>query len=171
MAGSSKKVILAALAGNSLLAITRSVAAAITGSAAMASEGIHSPVHTGNRGLLLPGLKTAERPADENHRFGYGKEVWFWSFLVAILIFAPGAGVSIQHGILGLLHPKPVQDFMINYIGPGLALLFEGAALTIAIREFNGARGEFGFLDAIRFGTDPSISVGLFEDSAAPSPA
>ena len=117
--------------------------------------------------MLLLGLKRTERPADENHPFGYGKEVSFWSFLVAILIFALGAGISIQHGIHSLLHPKPVQDFMINYIVLGLALLFEGAALTIAIREFNSARGEFEFLDAIRFGKDPSIFVVLFEDSAA----
>ena len=167
MAGSSKKVIFAALAGNSLIAVTKFVAAAMTGSAAMASEGVHSLVDTGNQGLLLLGLKRAERPADEFHPFGYGKEIYFWSFLVAILIFALGAGISIQHGIHSLLHPKPVQDFMINYIVLGLALLFEGAALTIAIREFNKARGEFEFLDAIRFGKDPSMFVVLFEDGAA----
>lgn len=167
MAASSKKVIYAALAGNTLIAITKFIAAALTGSAAMASEGIHSLVDTGNQGLLLLGLKRAERPADETHPFGYGKEIYFWSFLVAILIFALGAGISIQHGIHSLLHPNPIQDFVINYIVLGLAVLFEGGALTIAVKEFNKARGQFEFLDAIKYGKDPSLFVVLFEDSAA----
>ena len=107
MASGSKKVIYAALAGNSLIAVTKFIAASMTGSSAMLSEGIHSMVDTGNQILLLHGLRRAQLPADRRFPFGHGKEVYFWSFVVAILIFAVGAGISIYEGIRHLINPSP----------------------------------------------------------------
>lgn len=167
MAGSSRKVIFAALAGNSLIAITKFVAAAITGSSAMLSEGIHSVVDTGNQGLLLFGLKRAALPPDERYPFGHGKEVYFWSFIVAILIFAVGAGVSLFEGISHIMHPSPIEMPIVNYIVLGLAMVFEGAAWVFAMVEFTKAKGKWGYLEAVHRGKDPSIFVVLFEDSAA----
>ena len=108
MAGNTKTVIYAALIGNSLIAITKFIAAMITGSSAMLSEGIHSLVDTGNQILLLLGLKRAKRPASEKFPFGHGKEIYFWSFVVAIMVFAVGAGISIYHGIEHLIHPRVI---------------------------------------------------------------
>lgn len=167
MAGTSKKVIYAALVGNSLVALTKFVAAAFTGSSAMLSEGIHSVVDTGNQGLLLLGLHRAKRPADERFPFGHGKEVYFWSFVVALLIFAVGAGVSIYGGIHQLLNPSPITDPYVNYIVLGLALVFEGAALYFALTEFSRAKGKWGYVEAVKKGKDPTTFVVLFEDSAA----
>ena len=109
-------MIIAALLGNSLIAITKFIAASVTSSSAMFSEGIHSLVDTGNQILLLYGLKQAKKPADERFPFGHGKEIYFWSFVVAILIFAVGAGVSIYEGVHRLFDPKPINNVMINYI-------------------------------------------------------
>jgi len=167
MAGSSKKVIFAALAGNSLIAITKFVAASISGSSAMLSEGIHSLVDTGNQGLLLYGLHRAKRPADSDFPFGHGKEIYFWSFVVAILIFALGAGISIYEGIHRVLEPKPLGDSTINYIVLGLAMLFEGAAWYFALKEFSKVKGSIGYIEAVQKGKDPTLFVVLFEDSAA----
>lgn len=167
MASGSKKVIYAALVGNSLISITKFSAASITGSSAMLSEGIHSLVDTGNQFLLLHGLKQAKKPADENFPFGHGKEVYFWSFIVAILIFALGGGISIYEGISHIRHPEPITNPMINYIVLGLALLFEGAAWLFAFREFTQTKGKWGYFEAIQRAKDPSIFVVLFEDSAA----
>jgi cation diffusion facilitator family transporter len=167
MAGSSKKVIYAALAGNSLIAVTKFIAAGISGSSAMLSEGIHSLVDTGNQGLLLYGLHRAKRPADSDFPFGYGKEIYFWSFVVAILIFALGAGISIYEGIHRLLEPKPLGDPTINYIVLGLAMLFEGAAWYFAFKEFSRVKGSIGYIEAVQKGKDPTLFVVLFEDSAA----
>ena len=136
MAGSSKKVILAALVGNGLIAITKFIAAAITGSSAMLSEGIHSLVDTGNQLLLLHGMKQSKKPADERFPFGHGKEVYFWSFVVAILVFALGAGISIYEGVRHILHPTPISSPMLNYIVLGLAMVFEGFAWFFAFRGF-----------------------------------
>ena len=121
---SSMKVILAALTGNALIAVTKFGAAWYTGSSAMFSEAIHSAVDTGNQGLLLYGLKRSGRRPDETHPFGYGKEMYFWAFVVAIIIFAVGAGVSIYEGIQKLIHPHPITNVHINYIVLGLALIF-----------------------------------------------
>jgi cation diffusion facilitator family transporter len=139
----------------------------MTGSSAMLSEGVHSLVDTGNQVLLLVGLKRGARPADPNHPLGYGKEVYFWSFVVAILIFAVGAGVSIYEGIRHILHPSPLGDVRINYLVLGLAFVFEGVAWFIAYREFNRARGRLGLWRAVRESKDPATFVVLFEDSAA----
>ena len=116
MASGSKKVIYAALIGNGLIAIMKFIAAGLTGSAAMLSEGIHSLVDTGNQSLLLYGMKRAKRPADEKHPFGYASEIYFWAFVVAILIFAVGSGVSIYEGIQKVITPHPITDPTINYI-------------------------------------------------------
>jgi cation diffusion facilitator family transporter len=167
MSSGSKTVIYAALAGNTLIALTKFTAAIITGSSAMLSEGIHSLVDTGNQGLLLYGLKQAKKPPDERFPFGHGKEIYFWSFVVAILIFALGGGVSIYEGIRHLQHPEPITQVYVNYIVLGLAILFEGGAWVFALREFTRAKGKWGYIEAIQRGKDPSLFVVLFEDSAA----
>jgi len=167
MASGSKKVIFAALIGNSLIAVTKFTAAFVTGSSAMLSEGIHSLVDTGNQVLLLHGLKQSKKPADEKFPFGHGKEIYFWSFIVAILIFALGGGISIYEGVQHLQHPKPIDKPLINYIVLGLAMLFEGAAWLFALREFTRAKGKWGYVEAVQRGKDPSLFVVLFEDTAA----
>jgi len=167
MSGSSKKVIYAALAGNALIAITKFVAATITGSSAMLSEGIHSLVDTGNQVLLLYGMKRAAKPADKQFPFGHGKEIYFWSFVVAILIFAVGAGVSLYQGIHHIQHPQVIQNPMVNYIVLGLAMIFEGAAWYFALTEFTKTKGKWGYIEAVQRGKDPTMFVVLFEDSAA----
>ncbi|MCP4490870.1 MAG: cation transporter [Gammaproteobacteria bacterium] len=167
MASGSKKVIFAALIGNTLISITKFAAAFYTGSSAMMSEGIHSLVDTGNQGLLLYGIKRAAKPADEDFPFGYGKEIYFWSFIVAILIFALGGGISIYEGIRHLQHPEAINNPLVNYIVLALALVFEGAAWWFAFREFGRQKGKWGYIEAIQRAKDPSIFVVLFEDSAA----
>lgn len=167
MASSSKKVIYAALVGNALIAITKFAASFMTGSSAMLSEGIHSAVDTGNQLLLLLGLKKAQKPADKNYPFGHGKEIYFWSFVVAIMIFAVGAGISIYEGIHSLMDPHPVENPAINYIVLGLAMIFEGFAWYFAWKEFNRARGERGYYEAVRKEKNPTTFVVLFEDTAA----
>ena len=167
MASGSKKVIFAALAGNTLIAVTKFVAAFFTGSSAMLSEAIHSLVDTGNQGLLLYGMKQAKRPADKNFPFGHGKEIYFWSFIVAILIFALGGGISVYEGIHHILHPQPPASPLVNYVVLGLAIIFEGAAWLFALREFRHEKGENGYIRAINQTKDPSVLVVLFEDSAA----
>jgi len=141
--------------------------AAVTGSSAMLSEGIHSLVDTGNQFLLLYGIKRASKPADEEFPFGYGKEIYFWSFIVAILIFALGGGISIYEGMSNLQHPEPINNPVINYVVLGLAMIFEGVAWLFAFREFNKVKGKWSYIQAIQRAKDPTIFVVLFEDSAA----
>ena len=133
----------------------------------MLSEAIHSVVDTGNQILLLYGLKRAQQPADEQFPFGHGKEIYFWSFIVAILIFAVGAGISIYEGIHSILVPSPIENVFINYIVLIIAMLFEGAAWHYAFKEFSRAKGKWGYLEAVQKGKDPSLFMVLFEDSAA----
>lgn len=163
----SLKVIIAALIGNTLIAITKFIASVITGSSAMLSEAIHSLVDTGNQGLLLYGIKRASKPPDKDYPFGYGKEIYFWSFVVAILIFALGAGVSIYEGIRHILAPEPISNPFVNYIVLSLALVFEGAAWYMALKEFRKGKGKWGYVKAVQRAKDPSIFVVLFEDTAA----
>lgn len=163
----SRKVIFAALAGNSLIAVTKFVAAAFTGSSAMLSEAIHSVVDTGNQGLLLYGMKRAQKPPDEKHPFGYGSEIYFWSFVVAILIFGVGAGVSFYEGVQKLLHPHPITNPLINYVVLTAAMVFEAIAWWIAYREFGRVRGNMGLFEAVQRSKDPTIFTVLFEDTAA----
>ena len=167
MASGSKKVIYAAMIGNGLIAVAKFVGASITGSSAMLSEGIHSLVDTGNQSLLLYGIARSKRPADEKHPFGYASEIYFWAFIVAILIFSIGAGISIYHGVEKVLHPHPVQDPMINYIILILAMVFEGVAWWIAFKEFSTTQGKKNLFQAVQESKDPTIFTVLFEDTAA----
>ncbi|MCM2971464.1 cation diffusion facilitator family transporter [Larsenimonas suaedae] len=167
MSAESKPVIYAAMAGNLLIAITKFIAGGITGSSAMLSEGIHSVVDTGNQVLLLLGMKRAQRPPDAQFPFGYGKEVYFWSFVVAMLIFSIGAGVSLFEGISHVLNPEPMTSPMINYIVLGLGILFEGASWAFALHQFRKAKGKWSYVQAVRRGKDPSLFMVVFEDSAA----
>lgn len=164
---SGKRSIYAAIAGNFLIAVTKFVAAGITGSSAMISEGVHSLVDTGNGGLLLLGLRRSRRPPDRTHPYGYGKEVYFWTLVVAMLIFAAGGGVSLYEGIQHLRHPSEMGDPTLNYVVLGLAVLFEGFAWTVALREFGHLKGDVGWWEAIRKEKDPTAFAVLLEDSAA----
>ena len=166
-ANASTKVIIAALIGNAAISITKFFAAFMTGSSAMLSEGIHSLVDTGNQVLLLHGMKQAKKPADEDFPFGHGKEIYFWSFVVAILIFAVGSGVSIYEGIRHVIHPSQIENPMVNYVVLGFAMVFEGAAWFFAFKEFGKVKGKRGYIEAVQRGKDPSMFVVLFEDSAA----
>lgn len=163
----SKAVIYAALAGNFLIAGTKFVAAWFTGSSAMLSEGVHSLVDTGNGFLLLHGLRRASRPADHTHPFGHGRELYFWSFVVALLVFALGAGISFYEGVVHIRDPEPIRNVTVTYVVLGLAILFEGASWMVALREFRMTKGGLGYLEAVRKSKDPSVFTVLFEDSAA----
>lgn len=168
MAGpASKRVIYAALAGNALIAATKFAASAYTGSSAMLSEAIHSIVDTGNQVLLLYGMRAADRPPDRHHPFGYGMELYFWTFVVAILVFALGAGISIYEGVTKVLEPHPVMSPEVNYVVLGLAMVFEGFAWAVAVKEFRKVKGRRGWLAEVRSSKDPTIFTVLFEDSAA----
>ena len=167
MAASSLKVIYAAPAGNFLIAITKVAAALMTGSSAMLSEAIHSGADTGNELLLLYGLRRAKMPADKEFPFGHGKELYFWSFVVAMVLFAGGAGLSIYKGIDHLFSPVQVKHSLVNYAVIGLALIFEGTTWYIALAEFDKSKGAWGYFQAVHRGKDPSIFVVLLEDSAA----
>ena len=167
MAAGSTKVIVAALIGNALIAVTKFAAAAYTGSSAMLSEGVHSLVDTGNQVLLLFGLKQSRKPPNEDFPFGHGKEIYFWSFVVAILIFAVGAGVSFYEGVVRVVTPHPVENVFVNYIVLGFAMIFEGAAWYLAFKEFGRVKGSRGYIEAVHQGKDPTFFVVLFEDSAA----
>lgn len=166
-AHSSKLVIYAALIGNFLIAVTKFIASAITGSSAMLSEAIHSVVDTGNQGLLLWGIKRSKQPADADHPFGYGMELYFWTFVVAIIIFGVGAGVSLYEGIHKLHATDPIRSPMVNYVVLGIAMVFEAVAWTIAYKEFNKQRGDKSMLRTIRRSKDPTVFTVLFEDTAA----
>jgi cation diffusion facilitator family transporter len=165
--GGSKRVIYAALAGNLAIALTKFAAALFTGSSAMLSEGVHSLVDTGNGGLLLYGMNRAARPADDTHPLGHGRELYFWSFIVALLVFALGAGVSFYEGVIHILAPEPVESPYVNYIVLGLSFLFEGASWRVALREFRQTKGRLGWFEAVKLSKDPSVFTILFEDSAA----
>lgn len=163
----SRLVIFAAIAGNLLIAATKFVAAFFTGSSAMLSEGVHSVVDTGNGVLLLHGLRRAARPADVMHPFGHGRELYFWSFIVALLVFALGAGVAFYEGVIHILDPEPIENPIVNYVVLGLCILFEGGSWFVALKEFRRGKGRLGYLEAVQRSKDPSVFTVLFEDSAA----
>ncbi|UOG75088.1 cation diffusion facilitator family transporter [Hymenobacter tibetensis] len=166
-AGGSKIAIYGAIAANVAIAVSKFVAAFFTGSSAMLSEGIHSLVDSGNGILILYGVRQAEKPADAQHPFGRSKELYFWSLIVAILVFSVGGGMSFYEGVQHLQHPSPITDPTWNYVVLGLSLLFEGISCFLAFREFNKSRGEFGFWQALGRSKDPSVFAILMEDLAA----
>lgn len=166
-ADGSKKVVLAAMAGNALIFLTKFAASTYTGSSAMLSEAIHSLVDTGNQGLILYGMARAKKPADESHPFGYGMELYFWSFVVAILIFAVGAGVSMYEGIVKIQNPETITDAYINYIVLAAAFVFEAGAWWVAMKEFRKSKGDMGYFEAVRQSKDAAVFTVLFEDTAA----
>ena len=167
MSASAGKVVIAALLGNFMIAVTKFTAAALTGSSAMLSEGVHSLVDTGNQALLLLGMKRAQRPPSAGFPFGHGKEIYFWSFMVAILLFGLGAGVSIWEGVQHLQNPVEMTRPAIAYAVLLTSLVFEGISFSVALKEFNKVRNGLGYLEAARRGKDPVFFVELFEDSAA----
>lgn len=164
---SSKKVVHAALIGNLLVAATKLAAALLTGSAAMMSEAVHSCVDCGNEVLLLYGLRRAAQPADVHHPLGYGRELYFWSFIVGLLIFALGAVLSIYEGIAHIRHPEPISNPNVSYVVLALALIFETLSWVVSMRQFRAAKGPFGYLEAFRRSKDPPSFMVFFEDSAA----
>ena len=170
MAGSSKKAIYGAILANIAIAISKFIAAFFTSSSSMLSEGIHSLVDTGNGALLLFGINKSNTPADEHHPYGYGNEVYFWSFVVAVLIFALGGGIALFEGIEAILYPpKEVEreHIMWNYVVLGLAMLFEGSALRVALKQFNSTRGDKSFIQELVDIKDTSTAAIVIEDSAA----
>ena len=163
----SRPAIIAALVGNGLIAVTKGIAAAITGSSAMLSEAVHSLVDCGNEVLLLYGQHRSSRPADEVHPFGYGRELYFWCFVVALLIFALGAGISIYEGVIHIRHPEAITKPYINFIVLGLAFVFESVSWFVAWRGFQRVRGDGSIWHVVRASKDPTMFMVLFEDTAA----
>jgi cation diffusion facilitator family transporter len=160
-------VLYGALAANLGIGVAKFVAAGITGSSSMLTEGVHSCVDSVNQILLLYGQHRAKRRPDAVHPFGYGRELYFWAFVVAILIFAVGAGVSVYEGYLHILDPEPLSNPLVNYVVLAIAFALEGSSWFIAMREFAKAKGDTGWWRAIRQSKDPAGFIVLFEDSAA----
>ena len=157
----------AALAGNLLVAASKFVAAAISGSSAMLSEAVHSLVDSLNEFLLLYGIARSARPADRVHPLGYGRELYFWSFVVALLIFALGAGVSLYEGVDRLLHPKPIERPVVVFVVLAVSLAFESASWLVAMRAFRATQRTLSWWEAFRRSKDPPTFIVVFEDSAA----
>ncbi len=176
---SSKKAVYAAILGNFAIAVTKFFGAAVSGSSAMLSEGIHSLVDTGNGGLLLLGMRRSQRPPDEMHPYGHGKSLYFYTLTVAVLIFGLGGGISLYEGILHTMDPGhggpssatvfgiTIGGLTLNTLVLGAAIVFEGLALRTAIQAFNKERGDVSFLQAIRTSKDPTTFTVVFEDTAA----
>ena len=156
-----------ALAANLAIAVTKFIAAAFTGSSAMLSEGIHSTVDSGNAVLLLVGMRLSQRPASDEHPFGHGKELYFWSLIVAVLIFGIGGGVSFYEGVMHVLQPAPLHDPLWNYAVLGTAAVFEGISFGIALKVFRGEARNRRFWSALRDSKDPTTYTVLAEDAAA----
>ncbi|WP_294184401.1 cation diffusion facilitator family transporter [uncultured Sphingobacterium sp.] len=163
----NKKSIYSALVANLLIALTKFLAGSFTNSSSMISEGIHSTVDTMNQILILYGLKRSKKEPDQSHPFGYGKELYFWSFVVSILIFGLGGALSIYQGIIHIRNPEPMKDPFWNYVVLILSLIFEGTSFIIAMKEFNKTRNGMGWWKAMIKSKDPSSFLVLFEDGAA----
>lgn len=163
----SKLAIYGAIAANVTITVTKLVVAGITGSSAMLSEGIHSSVDTFNGMLLLVGIRLSQRPATPEHPFGHGKELYFWSLIVAVLIFGLGGGISFYEGVQHIRHPQPLHDPTWNFVVLGVAALFESISFTIALRQFLRQARDAPFWQAVRRSKDPTTYTVLAEDSAA----
>ena len=167
MSDSNKIVIYAALLGNLAIALVKFAAAYLTNSSAMLSEAIHSVVDTLNEILLLYGMKKSQKKPDHLHPFGYGRELYFWAFIVALMVFALGAVVSIYQGILHVMHPEMIENPLVNYMVLGFAIVCEGASWFVALKAYRKMKGQQGYFEAFRRSKDPTTFTVLFEDSAA----
>src|SRR5215208_5416535 len=167
MASAGTRSVRAALIGNLLVAATKAVAAFVTGSSAMLAETIHSIVDTGNQLLMLHGIRRSQQRPDALHPIGYGRELYFWSFIVALLLFGAGACVSVIEGIMRLQNPRPIENPIVSYIVLTLSFIFEGSTWTVAYRNFRSNIDERGYWSALRESRDPSQTLVLLEDSAA----
>jgi cation diffusion facilitator family transporter len=168
MSGSSSNTtVWVALFGNLLVAITKFTAALLSGSSGMLAEGFHGVVDTGNQGLMLYGLKRSQLPPDDEHPIGYGRELYFWSFIVALLLFGVGCVASIIEGIYRIRDPEPIESPAMVYTVLGLSLLFEGVSWVVALKAFWSSMGDESFLTAIQNSKDPPRFVVLLEDTAA----
>ncbi len=163
----SRLVAFGAITANLAIALTKFVAAWITGSSAMLAEGIHSTVDSGNGVLLLVGMKLSQRDATPEHPFGHGKELYFWSLMVAVLIFGLGGGISAYEGVLHMLHPPPLRDPTWNYVVLGAAAVFEGWSFAIALRQFLATNTGIPFWRSLKASKDPTTYTVLAEDAAA----
>jgi cation diffusion facilitator family transporter len=163
----SNRTLWVAFAANLGVAVAKFIAAAITGSSAMLTEGVHSVVDSTNQLLLLWGRKASRRPPDALHPFGYGRELYFWSFVVAVLVFALGAGVSIYEGVIHIAEPEPAVSPLIAYGVLAIAFLLEGWSTIAAFKEFRAAKGALGWLEAVRRSKDPPGFIVLLENGAA----
>jgi cation diffusion facilitator family transporter len=164
---SSRTAVVAALVGNLLIALTKAIAAAISGSSAMLSEAVHSVVDSGNEILLLYGQHRAAKPPDRLHPLGYGREIYFWSFVVALLIFAFGAGVSIYEGVKHIQQPAEMSDPAVNFAVYAISAVFEGISWWFGWSAFQRVRGDKALFAAVHASKDPPSFMVLFEDSAA----
>ena len=165
--GHNNRTLLIAFAANLGIAISKFIAAAITGSSAMLTEGVHSVVDSTNQLLLMWGRRQSRKPPDKYHPLGYGRELYFWSFVVAVLVFALGAGVSVYEGIIHIAEPEHAVSPIIGYIVLLVAFLLEGWSTIEAFREFKQAKGELGWFEAIRRSKDPPAFIVLLENGAA----
>lgn len=163
----STRTLVVALLANLGIAVSKFVAAMITGSSAMLTEGVHSVVDCTNQLLLMWGRHASKRPADKLHPFGYGRELYFWSFVVAVMVFALGAGVSIYEGVLHIQNPEPAVSPIIAYAVLLIAFLLEGWSTVEAYRDFRRAKGTLSWFQAIRRSKDPPAFIVLLENGAA----
>lgn len=163
----SNRTLIIALAANLGIAVSKFVAAGITGSSAMLTEGVHSVVDSANQLLLMWGRRQARKPPDARHPFGYGRELYFWSFVVAVLVFALGAGVSVYEGVIHILEPEEAVSPLIGYAVLAVAFLLEGGSTLAAFKEFREAKGRLGWVEAIRRSKDPPGFIVLLENGAA----
>lgn len=164
---SGSRIVVIALAANLAIALTKFIAAALTASAAMLSEGVHSLVDTINELLLLYGIRRSSKPPDRRRPFGYGRELYFWSFVVALLVLALGAGVSFFEGVVHLLRPRPLENPLVNYAVLVISFVFEGTSWWLTLKSFRRSKGRQGWFEAFRTSKDPSTFTVLFEDTAA----
>lgn len=167
MAGGGTRAVVAAMIANAIIAVAKFTAAAITGSSAMLSEGIHSVADTGNQALLLVGNRRSRKPADRRHPFGYGQELYFWSLIVAMILFGLGGGFSIYEGIAHLSHPEVPGDPVWIYSVLGVAFVVEAVALRVALGELGGRGSGKSLWVRLRACSDPRVFVPVAEDLAA----
>ncbi len=167
MSAHNNRTLLIAFGANLGIAVSKFVAAGITGSSAMLTEGVHSMVDSTNQLLLIWGRRQARKPADHFHPLGYGRELYFWSFVVAVLVFALGAGVSVYEGVIHIAHPEEAVSPLIAYTVLIFAFLLEGGSTWAAFRDFKQAKGALGWWEAVRRSKDPPAFIVLLENGAA----